>query len=137
MVRINFCGDVESLSEDLAYFLFRISYSCSKVFGHHVLTANLFCGQASRSPVFRAMFEHELQEKTCAHIRVADVPTPAMRALLLYLYMGKGVPSSSRPFMGKRTFLVRHIFSLEFYVSDKNSNGDENSGVIGVVLGES
>ncbi|KAG0596238.1 hypothetical protein M758_UG235800 [Ceratodon purpureus] len=43
---------------------------------------------ASRSPVFRAMFEHELQEKTCAHIRVADVPTPAMRALLLYLYTG-------------------------------------------------
>lgn len=43
---------------------------------------------ASRSPVFRAMFEHELKEKTCACIHVADVPTPAMRALLLYLYTG-------------------------------------------------
>ncbi|EFJ24139.1 hypothetical protein SELMODRAFT_438494 [Selaginella moellendorffii] len=44
---------------------------------------------ASRSPVFNAMFEHELKEKTCAVIRVADVPTPAMRALLLYLYTGE------------------------------------------------
>ncbi|KAG6545688.1 hypothetical protein Mapa_012873 [Marchantia paleacea] len=43
---------------------------------------------ASRSPVFKAMFEHELKEKTCAVIRVADVPTPAMRALLLYIYTG-------------------------------------------------
>ncbi|KAJ7551948.1 hypothetical protein O6H91_06G035500 [Diphasiastrum complanatum] len=44
---------------------------------------------ASRSPVFKAMFEHELREKTCAVIRVADVPTPAMRALLLYMYTGE------------------------------------------------
>ncbi|XP_024377667.1 uncharacterized protein [Physcomitrium patens] len=47
-----------------------------------------FLYKASRSPVFRAMFEHELKEKTCAHIHVADVSTPAMRALLLYLYTG-------------------------------------------------
>lgn len=39
--------------------------------------------------MFKAMFEHELKEKTCALIHVADVPTSAMRALLLYLYTGK------------------------------------------------
>lgn len=44
---------------------------------------------ASRSPVFRAMFEHELKEKTSAVIRVDDIPTAAMRGLLLFLYTGE------------------------------------------------
>lgn len=44
---------------------------------------------ACRSPVFRAMFEHELKEKTSAVIRVDDIPTPAMRGLLLFLYTGE------------------------------------------------
>lgn len=57
--------------------------------GHPQVTKYWWSGdQASRSPVFKAMFEHELKEKTCALIHVADVPTPAMRALLLYLYTG-------------------------------------------------
>ncbi|KAG0573560.1 hypothetical protein KC19_VG188400 [Ceratodon purpureus] len=65
---------------------------------------------ASRSPVFKAMFEHELQEKTCAHIRVADVPTPAMRALLLYLYTGECVHLVSKSGrMVKRAFLGRRV----------------------------
>eukprot|EP00271_Cylindrocystis_brebissonii_P008739 TRINITY_DN23224_c0_g1_i1.p1 TRINITY_DN23224_c0_g1~~TRINITY_DN23224_c0_g1_i1.p1 ORF type:complete len:268 (+),score=58.86 TRINITY_DN23224_c0_g1_i1:150-953(+) len=48
---------------------------------------------ASRSPVFRAMFEHELKEKTSASIRVDDISTPAMRGLLGFLYTGEHDPT--------------------------------------------
>jgi hypothetical protein len=77
------------------------------------------------------MFEHELQEKTCAHIHVTDVPTPTMYTLLFYLYMGKGLPSSSRPFMGEKD-LHGSIYFKSWILCVWCSNGDEDFGVMDV-----
>ncbi|XP_047104840.1 ankyrin repeat, PH and SEC7 domain containing protein secG-like [Schistocerca piceifrons] len=41
---------------------------------------------AARSPVFRAMFQHDTLEASCGEVRIADVGGPVMRQLLSYVY---------------------------------------------------
>ncbi|XP_049769514.1 ankyrin repeat domain-containing protein 65-like [Schistocerca cancellata] len=41
---------------------------------------------AARSPVFRAMFQHDTLEASCGEVRMADVEGPVMRQLLSYVY---------------------------------------------------
>ncbi|XP_049797005.1 BTB/POZ domain-containing protein 19-like [Schistocerca nitens] len=39
-----------------------------------------------RSPVFRAMFQHDTLEASCGEVRIADVEGPVLRQLLSYMY---------------------------------------------------
>ncbi|XP_049945339.1 poly [ADP-ribose] polymerase tankyrase-1-like [Schistocerca serialis cubense] len=39
-----------------------------------------------RSPVFRAMFQHDTLEASCGEVRIADVGGPVLRQLLSYMY---------------------------------------------------
>ncbi|XP_047101016.1 poly [ADP-ribose] polymerase tankyrase-1-like [Schistocerca piceifrons] len=39
-----------------------------------------------RSPVFRAMFQHDKLEASCGEVRIADVKGPVLRQLLSYMY---------------------------------------------------
>ncbi|XP_047101004.1 poly [ADP-ribose] polymerase tankyrase-1-like [Schistocerca piceifrons] len=41
---------------------------------------------AARSPVFRAMFQHDTLEASCGEVRIADVGGPVLRQLLSYMY---------------------------------------------------
>ncbi|XP_046983921.1 poly [ADP-ribose] polymerase tankyrase-1-like [Schistocerca americana] len=41
---------------------------------------------AARSPVFRAMFQHDTLEASCGEVRIADVGGPVLRQLLSYVY---------------------------------------------------
>ncbi|XP_049771333.1 speckle-type POZ protein-like [Schistocerca cancellata] len=41
---------------------------------------------AARSPVFRAMFQHDTLEASCGEVRMADVEGPVLRHLLSYVY---------------------------------------------------
>ncbi|XP_049798184.1 poly [ADP-ribose] polymerase tankyrase-1-like [Schistocerca nitens] len=41
---------------------------------------------AARSPVFRAMFQHDTLEASCGEVRMADVGGPVLRQLLSYMY---------------------------------------------------
>ncbi|XP_046983915.1 ankyrin repeat domain-containing protein 65-like [Schistocerca americana] len=41
---------------------------------------------AARSPVFRAMFQHDTLEASCGEVRIADVEGPVLRQLLSYMY---------------------------------------------------
>ncbi|XP_049794271.1 cortactin-binding protein 2-like isoform X8 [Schistocerca nitens] len=41
---------------------------------------------AARSPVFAAMFQHDMLEAACGRVSIADVEAPVMRQLLAYMY---------------------------------------------------
>ncbi|XP_049945328.1 CARD- and ANK-domain containing inflammasome adapter protein-like [Schistocerca serialis cubense] len=41
---------------------------------------------AARSPVFRAMFQHDTLEASCGEVRITDVEGPVLRQLLSYMY---------------------------------------------------
>ncbi|XP_049944328.1 speckle-type POZ protein-like [Schistocerca serialis cubense] len=41
---------------------------------------------AARSPVFRAMFQHDTLEASCGEVRIADVEGLVLRQLLSYMY---------------------------------------------------
>ncbi|CAL1279665.1 unnamed protein product [Larinioides sclopetarius] len=55
------------------------------VVGGRAIRAHKFVLQA-RSPVFRNMFEHELEETTAGTIQIDDVDYTALQALIWYLY---------------------------------------------------
>lgn len=44
------------------------------------------CDQASRSPVFKAMLENEMEESRSGTIKISDVSYDALRAFVNYLY---------------------------------------------------
>ena len=43
---------------------------------------------ASRSPVFAAMFEHDLKEKRENRVEIADIDSDVFKELLNYIYTG-------------------------------------------------
>ena len=52
---------------------------------------SIFCGHifAARSPVFNAMFEHEMEERKQGRVEITDVDHEVMREMLRFIYTGK------------------------------------------------
>lgn len=46
----------------------------------------ILCDQVSRSPVFRAMLENDMEERRSGTIKISDVSYDALRAFVNYLY---------------------------------------------------
>ncbi|KAL5510535.1 hypothetical protein EMCRGX_G006096 [Ephydatia muelleri] len=44
---------------------------------------------AARSPVFSAMFEHEMEESRKNHVEISDLDQEVMQEMLAYIYTGK------------------------------------------------
>jgi speckle-type POZ protein len=44
---------------------------------------------AARSPVFAAMFEHEMEERKQGRVEITDVETEVLREMLRFIYTGK------------------------------------------------
>lgn len=53
------------------------------------------CILAARSPVFHAMFEHDMQEKISGVVIIEDAEPAVFQEFLLYLYTGSGEYLSS------------------------------------------
>ena len=48
----------------------------------------IFCRCAARSPVFRAMFEHEMEESKFNRVEIADISREVFKEMLCFLYTG-------------------------------------------------
>ncbi|XP_016819353.1 speckle-type POZ protein isoform X1 [Cricetulus griseus] len=44
---------------------------------------------AARSPVFRAMFEHDMEEKRIKRVEIQDLEPPVFKAMMDFIYTGK------------------------------------------------
>ena len=44
---------------------------------------------AARSPVFRAMFEHEMEERKNGRVQISDVESDVFKEMLQFVYTGK------------------------------------------------
>ena len=44
---------------------------------------------SARSPVFNAMFEHEMEEKKHGRVEITDVEPEVMNEILRFIYTGK------------------------------------------------
>lgn len=49
----------------------------------------------ARSPVFAAMFEHEMEERKTKRVTIADIDADVLKEMLLYIYTGQ-TPNLSR-----------------------------------------
>lgn len=50
---------------------------------------SMFCVSAARSPVFAAMFEHEMEERKHNRVAITDVDHEVLREMLRFIYTGK------------------------------------------------
>eukprot|EP00731_Ephydatia_muelleri_P032707 Em0024g251a len=51
--------------------------------------ASALKASATRSPVFSAMFEHEMEESRKNHVEISDLDQEVMQEMLAYIYTGK------------------------------------------------
>lgn len=52
---------------------------------------------AARSPVFAAMFSHNMEEQRKNELKITDLPAPVVKAMLEYIYSGKYQESEHTP----------------------------------------
>merc|ERR1712059_137387 len=52
---------------------------------------------AARSPVFAAMFSHNMEEQRKNELKITDQPAPVVKAMLEYIYSGKYQESEHTP----------------------------------------
>lgn len=50
---------------------------------------SMCCVSAARSPVFAAMFEHEMEERKHNRVAITDVDHEVLREMLRFIYTGK------------------------------------------------
>uniref|UniRef100_H2Z148 BTB domain-containing protein n=1 Tax=Ciona savignyi TaxID=51511 RepID=H2Z148_CIOSA len=71
----------------------------------------------SRSPVFRAMFEHEMEESKLNRVEISDIPHPVFKEMLSFLYTGQAskldVMASQLLAAADKVILFRKISVLE------------------------
>lgn len=63
-------GTIDSIGKSLAY-------------------PNLVCLSTARSPVFAAMFEHEMEERKQNRVAITDVDHEVLKEMLRFIYTGK------------------------------------------------
>lgn len=54
-----------------------------------VLTQFFLFSSAARSPVFAAMFEHEMEERKQNRVAITDVDHEVLKEMLRFIYTGK------------------------------------------------
>jgi speckle-type POZ protein len=80
IARRKLCEDLASITDDkFADFVFKVENV--KIPAHRVILA-------ARSPVFAAMFQHDMKEKKTNETEITDVTPAAFRALLRFIYTG-------------------------------------------------
>ncbi|KAL5510530.1 hypothetical protein EMCRGX_G006090 [Ephydatia muelleri] len=62
---------------------------CLEGLGHQVGVAGHKERPVARSPVFSAMFEHEMEESRKNHVEISDLDQEVMQEMLAYIYTGK------------------------------------------------
>uniref|UniRef100_H2Z147 BTB domain-containing protein n=1 Tax=Ciona savignyi TaxID=51511 RepID=H2Z147_CIOSA len=64
----------------------------------------------SRSPVFRAMFEHEMEESKLNRVEISDIPHPVFKEMLSFLYTGQ---ASKLDVMASQLLAAADKYALE------------------------
>ena len=80
IARRKLCEDLASITEEkFADFVFKVENE--KIAAHRVILA-------ARSPVFAAMFQHDMQENKTNETEITDVTPAAFKAFLQFIYTG-------------------------------------------------
>lgn len=61
-------------------------FKAVKIFRNYLI---IFCFLTARSPVFQAMFEHEMEERKHNRVDITDVDHEVLREMLRFIYTGK------------------------------------------------